>query len=108
MTKLLATLLLVFLVSAGGQIRAQVPMNRMDHGPFVSTTLTMDPQSPRGIIVDKGIAVRTGPDSTMVFDTDLLRVVGAWTGGTLDWRSARDSLQEWPTPDGHMHFLNAA
>jgi glucose/arabinose dehydrogenase/plastocyanin len=107
MTRVLAPLLIVVVVSGGGQLRAQVPMNLMNHGPFVSTTLTLDPQSPRAIIVHKGIAVRTGPDSTMVFDTDLLRVVGAWTGGMLDWRSARDSLQEWPTPDGHMHFLNA-
>ncbi len=82
-------------------------MNRMDHGPFVSSTVTLDPLSPQGIIVQKGIAVRTGPDATMVFDTDLLRVVGAWTGGTLHWRPARDGLQEWPTPDGHLHFLNS-
>ena len=81
-------------------------MNRMDHGPFVSSTITLDPFSPKGIIVQKGIAVKVSPEATMVFDTDLLRVVGAWTGGVLHWRPARDSLQEWPTPDGHLHFLN--
>lgn len=43
----------------------------------------------------------------MVFDTDLLRVVGAWTGGLLHWLPARDGLQEWPTPAGHPHFLNS-
>jgi hypothetical protein len=46
-------------------------------------------------------------EATMVFDTDLLRVVGAWTGGLLHWLPSRDRLQEWPTPDGHLHFLNA-
>ena len=92
----------------GGLVQAQLtPMNRMDHGPFVSSTITLDPLSPKGILVQKGIAVRVGPEATMVFDTDLLRVVGAWTGGLLDWRPARDSLQEWPTPDGHLHFVNA-
>ena len=81
-------------------------MNRMDHGPFVSSTITLDPFSPKGIIVHKGVAVKLDGEATMVFDTDLLRVAGAWTGGLLHWRPARDSLQEWPTPDGHLHFLN--
>ena len=40
----------------------------------------------------------------MVFDTDLLRVARAWTGGFLKWLPARHSLQEWPTPDGFTHF----
>ena len=106
-------LLVVGFVSIGspgldGGAQAQLaPMNRMDHGPFVSSTITLDPSSPKGIIVQKGIAVRVGRDGTMVFDTDLLRVVGGWTGGMLHWRPARDSLQEWPTPDGHLHFLNS-
>jgi glucose/arabinose dehydrogenase/plastocyanin len=108
----LAALLMAGLASSGGLgsgggAEAQVaPMNRMDHGPFVSSTITIDPLSPRGIIVHKGIAVQVDREATMVFDTDLLRVVGAWTGGMLHWRPARDSLQEWPTPDGHLHFLN--
>lgn len=81
-------------------------MNQMDHGPFVSSTLTLDPTTVKGIFVEKGIAVRVGRDATMVLDTDLLRVAGAWTGGFLNWLPGRDSLQEWPTPDGHLHFLN--
>lgn len=106
-------LLVVGVVSTGllsqvGGAQAQlVPMNRMDHGPFVSSTITLDPSTPKGIIVQKGIAVRVDREATMVFDTDLLRVVGAWTGGGLHWRPARDSLQEWPAPDGHLHFLNS-
>jgi glucose/arabinose dehydrogenase/plastocyanin len=108
----LAALLVVGRVSSGalgpgGGTEAQVvPMNRMDHGPFVSSTITLDPLSPRGVIVHKGIAVKVDREATVVFDTDLLRVVAAWTGGMLHWRPARDSLQEWPTPDGHLHFLN--
>ncbi|MBA2602828.1 MAG: hypothetical protein H0U94_04515 [Acidobacteria bacterium] len=109
----IVALIVAGLVSSGwlaprdGAEAQTAPMNRMDHGPFVSSTITLDPFSPKGIVVQKGIAVRVGPDATMVFDTDLLRVVGAWTGGGLHWRPARDSLQEWPTPDGHLHFLNA-
>jgi hypothetical protein len=106
-----AALLVIGLAVSGsispGEVEAQsASMNLMDHGPLVSSTITLDPLSPKGIIVQKGIAVKVSPEATMVFDTDLLRVVGAWTGGVLHWRPARDSLQEWPTPDGHLHFLN--
>src|SRR5688572_13728868 len=85
----IVALLVVGLVSSGslspgGGAEAQpAPMNRMDHGPFVSSTITLDPLSPRGIIVHKGVAVTVDRAATMVFDTDLLRVVGAWTGGGL-------------------------
>ena len=91
---------------AQAQQAQQAPMNQMDHGPFVSSTITLDPTTVKGIVVHKGIAVKVGRDATMVFDTDLLRVVAGWTGGLLHWLPARDSLQEWPTPDGHVHFLN--
>jgi|Laugresbdmm110sn_2_1035109.scaffolds.fasta_scaffold03962_2 plastocyanin len=78
-------------------------MTAMDHGPFVSSTLTDDPLSTSGIFVYKGIAVRVAPDAVLVFDTDLLRVARGWTGGFLKWSPARHGLQEWPTPDGFSH-----
>ena len=82
------------------------PMNAMDHGPFVTGTISSDPYSTRSIFVNKGIAVRLGEkrDAVMVFDTDLLRVARAWTGGFLKWYPARDGLQEFPSPDGFTHF----
>ena len=82
------------------------PMNAMDHGPFVSATISTDPYSTRSIFVYKGIAVRVGEDrdAVMVFDTDLLRVASAWTGGFLKWYPAREGLQEFPSPDGYTHF----
>ena len=82
------------------------PLNAMDHGPFVSATISTDPYSTRSILVHKGIAVRLGEDrdAVMVFDTDLLRMAGAWTGGFLKWYPARDGIQEFPSPDGYMHF----
>jgi len=81
-------------------------MNAMDHGPFVSATISSDPMSTSGIIAHKGIAVKVGTDrdAVMVFDTDLLRVASAWTGGFLKWYPARDGLQEFPSPDGFSHF----
>ncbi len=81
-------------------------MNAMDHGPFVSATISRDPMATREIVAHKGIAVRVGEaqDAVMVFDTDLLRVATAWTGGFLKWYPARDGLQEFPSPDGYTHF----
>ena len=82
------------------------PMNAMDHGAFVTSTLSTDPYTTRSIFVHKGIAVRVGAerDAVMVFDTDLLRVARAWTGGFLTWYPGRDGLQEFPSPDGYTHF----
>lgn len=81
----------------------------MEHGPFVSSTISTDPMSIRSIFVYKGIAVRVGKDegAVMVFDTDLLRVASAWTGGFLKWYPARDGYEKWPSPDGYMHFMTA-
>lgn len=88
------------------QPRPPSPMNAMDHGPFVSSTISNDPQSTRSIFVYKGIATKLGPknEAVMVFDTDLLRFASAWTGGFLKWYPARDGLQEFPSPDGFTHF----
>ncbi|MEM6629062.1 MAG: DUF6797 domain-containing protein [Bacteroidota bacterium] len=85
------------------------PMNAMDHGPFVSATISTDPYTTRSIFVYKGIAVKVGEerDAVMVFDTDLLRVASAWTGGFLKWYPARDGLQEFPSPDGYVHFVTS-
>jgi len=81
-------------------------MNAMDHGTFVSATISRDPMATREIVAYKGIVVRVGEDrdAVMVFDTDLLRVATAWTGGFLKWYPARDGLQEFPSPDGYTHF----
>ncbi|MEM9160715.1 MAG: DUF6797 domain-containing protein, partial [Verrucomicrobiota bacterium] len=70
-------------------------------------TISLDPMSARGILAHKGIAVRLSDEAVVVFDTDLLRLAGAWTGGFLKWYPARDGLQEFPSPDGFMHFATA-
>ena len=72
----------------------------MNHGPFVSSTIGTEP------VTEKAIAVRVNEQAqaVMAFDTDLLRMSAAWTGGFLNWYAARDGLQSWPTPVGTMHF----
>jgi glucose/arabinose dehydrogenase len=81
-------------------------MNPMDHGPFVTSTIAHDPLTMSSIFVNKGIAVKVGtdPQAVMTFDTDLLRVASAWTGGFLHWYLGRDGLEDWPSPDGLTHF----
>jgi hypothetical protein len=98
---------LSFAVSMAAQDVRTDNMNRMEHGSFVSATIAADPLSPgRSIMVHKGIAVRVASDpvAVMAFDTDLLRTAAAWTGGFLHWYPARDSLEQWPGPDGFSHF----
>jgi hypothetical protein len=82
----------------GGVPAPSVEYNQMEHGPFVSTTLGTDP------VTEKAIVVKVGTDTAVAFDTDLLRVSTAWTGGFLNWYAARDGLQSWPTPVGTPVF----
>ena len=82
----------------GGVPAPSVEYNQMDHGPFVSTTLATDP------VTEKAIVVKVGTDTAVAFDTDLLRVSAAWTGGFLTWYAARDGLQNWPSPVGTPVF----
>lgn len=79
-------------------------MNRMDHGPFVSWTIG------HPALTYKGIAVRVSadPPAVLCFDSDLMRVSAAWTGGMLKWYPQRDGLERNPTPDGALQFSNDA
>jgi len=81
-------------------------MNPMNHGPFVTSTIAHDPLVSSSIVVNKGIAVKLGThhQAVMTFDTDLLRIASAWTGGFLHWYLERDGLENWPSPDGLTHF----
>ncbi|SDM70884.1 Glucose/arabinose dehydrogenase, beta-propeller fold [Kriegella aquimaris] len=105
---------LAVILSPGTSLQAQVQpslipdnMNAMDHGPFATSTIAYDPVTTNNIAVHKGIAVKVGNNSqaVMVFDTDLLRVSSAWTGGFLYWNmDERNGLEDWPTPNGFTHF----
>ncbi|PKA97757.1 hypothetical protein B0O79_1426 [Flavobacteriaceae bacterium MAR_2009_75] len=98
------------IVSTQAQVEpAETPdnMNAMNHGPFVSSSIAYDPVTTNSISVNKGIAVKLGDNNqaVMVFDTDLLRVSSAWTGGFLHWNmDERNGLEDWPTPNGFSHF----
>src|SRR6266702_8920873 len=63
---------------------AQSKWERMDYGPFLSSSVTM-PDATNGEdvagITLKGITIKLGANASVCFDTDLLRYTGGWTGG---------------------------
>ena len=104
------------------------PWIRMDYGPFLSATVEFrDPlvedsttnqaaktQSSKNIAY-KGIAIRLAGATTaagneasrnVVFDTDLLRYAGAWSGGFLNMTNVAwdGSHSSHATPAGHIAF----
>ncbi|MCI0535891.1 MAG: SMP-30/gluconolactonase/LRE family protein [Verrucomicrobiales bacterium] len=96
--------LLAFIFNGVGAWAAS--MNEMNHGPFVSWTI----RGEGGSITYKGIVIRLSenPSAAICFDTDLLRVSAAWTGGFLQWYPERDGLERNPTIEGTVHFRNDA
>jgi len=80
-------------------------MNDMDHGPFVSWTIRNG-----NSVTYKGIAIKVGSDdsATVCFDTDLMRLSAAWTGGFLEWYPQRDGLERLPSVQGDVQFSTAS
>lgn len=80
-------------------------MNDMDHGPFVSWTIRDGTN-----VTHKGIAIKFDREvpAAVCFDTDLMRISVAWTGGFLKWYPQRDGLERHPTVQGKTHFANAS
>src|ERR1700733_7351004 len=76
-----------FLALATLPLRATEPWAAMDYGPFVSATFNnaegKSTYAQHGCAANKGIAIRLGEngEGTMLFDTELLRMAGGWTGG---------------------------
>ncbi|MHA3774049.1 DUF6797 domain-containing protein [Verrucomicrobiota bacterium sgz303538] len=76
----------------------------MDYGRFLSHTInnaqgktTFDQ---KGCAANKGIAIKLGQnnEATMVFDTDLLRMAGGWTGGFLKLKGVVFDGAHGPNP----------
>jgi hypothetical protein len=68
--------------------------DKMDYGPFISYRVDLEPGHADGkskrekknpaSTVEKGITVSLDADTTICFDTDMLRYAAGWTGGFLD------------------------
>ena len=82
----------------------------MDYGPFLNLSIQMPGENPGS--TPKGLAVRVGPqqEATVVYDTDLLRCTGGWTGGFVDFKGVAFSGSHGgnPGPVGSVVFRNAA
>ncbi len=76
----------------------------MDYGPFLSHTINnakgKTALDQKGTAANKGIAIKVGKgdEATMVFDTDLLRMAGGWTGGFLKLRGVVYDGAHGPNP----------
>jgi hypothetical protein len=82
----------------------------MDYGPFLNLSVQMPGENPGS--TPKGLAVRVGEqlEGTVVFDTDLLRCTGGWTGGFLDFKGVAFSGSHGgnPGPVGSVVFRTSA
>src|SRR5436190_2023479 len=58
----------------------------MDYGPFYSSTLSRSKsEKDADILAFKAISVRVAKETMISYDTDLLRMAAAWTGGYMDY-----------------------
>ena len=83
----------------------------MDTGPFISDTF-LAPGSKGGVAVLKGIAIKVGAaeDRTVVFDTELMRMVGGFEGrvklGGTPWNGKHADNSYLPAERAAYFFLN--
>lgn len=92
---------------------AQQPWEKMDYGPFLQSSVTMpwstDGEELDGIVL-KGLTLKLDHDTSLCFDTDLLRYAGAWTGGWLKLMGTpfdgthRPPEKSRPAVDGKLLF----
>jgi hypothetical protein len=78
--------------------------DKMDYGPFLACTVELEEKNH----ALKGYAIHLGKqqEATIVFDTDLLRFAGAWTGGFLELTGVvfDGAHGTNPRPDGEFMF----
>ena len=75
----------------------------MNYGPFLTTTLARTKSDKDAdILAFKSISIKVAKDATVSFDTDLMRLAAAWTGGFLDLTDTHlaTSKGKWPTRAG--------
>lgn len=89
---------------SAGALLAQKPYEVMDYGRFFSATFHNTQGKPtfdqKGCAANKGIAIKLGKDGTggMIFDTELMRMAGGWTGGYLKFTGVVFDGAHGPNP----------
>jgi len=76
----------------------------IDYGPFL--TRSLGPAS--APIALAGHLLRVGPEATVCFDPQLLRIAAAWTGPFLSWPTEKDGVAGLPLAAGKILFKNPA
>ena len=80
----------------------------MDVGPFFSSGLEVPLEGKKKERPSlKTISIKLGPDATVAFDTERLRMATGWTGGFLKLPSGREGLEGVPQPEGDIVFRTA-
>ena len=82
---------------------------KMEYGTFLAASIKApgkDNNANKGIAIKLGKGTDKNPAATICFDTDLLRVSGAWTGGFLNLLGTPfdGSHGSWPTAKGEPVF----
>ncbi len=100
---LMASLLLAALSARLAAVEDATPWQHEDHGPFFSSSMVWS--KPTLNWTDKGISIRLAANhqAAVCFDTELLRVSGAWTGGFIKIPPGRD-VATHPDPAGVIEF----
>ena len=79
----------------------------MDYGPCFAITVGASKDN----IAYKGILIPLNKEKTqnILFDTELLRITAAWTGGYLNWASRpfADNNNDYCTVDGDIQFATS-
>ena len=83
--------LILFVTLASAAIGQGIPWDNTDLGPFQSGCFKINNQ-----VTAKGVAIAVGTKdapATILFDTELLRVSAAWTGGFVKFPRGRGGLE---------------
>ena len=104
-----ALLVLVLAATSPAQNKPPaIPWDAMDVGPFHSATFKIPAMANQ--VTAKGIAIKVGTKdapATILFDTELLRVSAAWTGGFIQFPRGRGGLEGQTVPVGNVSFGTA-
>src|SRR3954470_7207330 len=92
----------------------EIPWDKTDLGPFQSGCFKLrtlgDNGQPGDQVIAKGIAIAVGSKdapATILFDTELLRVSAAWTGGFVKFPRGRGGLEGQIGSAGEIQFATA-
>lgn len=87
--------------TAGPGRRGTGKFAEMDHGVFATGTIDSLWGS-KGNFSNKGIAIRldAAKMAHVCFDTEQMRMSGAWVGGGIGWPAGRDGIEGQPFADG--------